>query len=211
MFCGKCGVQNPDNYSFCSACGFSLQRLQPASSAGGTDVSPAPAVEVAARPQVPVTGREALLEPEKHSDAELTRKNYFAAGYAPLRGVGGWLLFFCIMTTIIIPLVTIAEAANSNDPVVILTDVALAILAFCTGLSLWRVRPHALRWVRVYLVVGSCLMMIAGLQRQATYITHEPTSSIYTNPVAGAVVYAVTWWQYFRKSKRVKATFGRNL
>ena len=208
MFCGKCGVQNPDNYSFCSACGFSPQRLQPAPSVGGTAVSPAPAVEVSARPQVPVTEREALLEPEKHIDAELTR---YAPGAGPLRGVGGWLLFFCIVTTIIIPLATMAEAANSNDPVVILTDVALAILAFCTGLSLWRVRTHALRWVRVYLVIGSCLMMIAGLERQATYITHEPTSSIYMNPVAGAVVYAVTWWQYFRKSKRVKATFGRNL
>ena len=205
MFCGKCGVQNPDNYSFCSACGFSLQRLQPASSAGGTAVSPAPAVEVAARPQVTVTEREALLEPEKHIDAELTR---YAPGAGPLRGVGGWLLFFCIATTIISPLVTIAEVANSNDPVVILAVVAVAILAFCTGLSLWRVRPHALRWVRVYLVVGSCLMMIAGVQRQATY---EPTSSSYENPVAGAVGYAITWWLYFRNSKRVKATFGRNL
>lgn len=206
MFCGKCGVQNPDNYSFCSACGFSLQRLQPASSAGGTAVSPVPAVEVAARPQVPVTEREALLEPEKHIDAEVTR---YAPGAGPLRGVGGWLLFFCVVTTIITPLVSMVEAVNSNDPIVILTEVAFTILALCTGLSLWRVRPHALRWVRAYLIAGPCLSMIAvyALQGQATYTTYEPTS----NPVVAAVIFVVTWWQYFRKSKRVKATFGRNL
>jgi hypothetical protein len=204
MFCGKCGVQNPDSYSFCSACGFPLQRLQHASSAGAA-VSPAPAVQVAARPQVPVTVREALLEPEKHIDAELTGITYERTS---LRGVGGWLLFFCIATTIIAPLLNIVDAVTSNDPVVILTEVAFTILAFCTGLSLWRVRPHALRWVRVYLIVGSCLMMVAGLQRQ----TYGPTSSnLYENPVAVAVVYVVTWWQYFRKSKRVKATFGSNL
>src|ERR1035438_9918091 len=141
MFCGKCGVQNPDNYSFCSPCGFPLHGLQPASSAGGTAVSPAPAVEVAARPQVPVTEREALLEPEKHNDAELTRYTHVHPTL-DLRGVGGWLLFFCIVTTILIPLATMGEAATSNDPVLILPDVALAILAFCTGLSLWRVRPQ---------------------------------------------------------------------
>jgi len=104
-----------------------------------------------------------------------------------------------------------AEAANSNDAVLIVPDVALTILAFSTGLSLWRARPHALTWVRVYLIVGPCLAMIAGLQRQANYITYDPASSIYTNPVAGAIGYAVIWWVYFRKSKRVKATFGRNL
>ena len=200
MFCGKCGVQNPNDYSFCSVCGFPLQTLPAASSAGGTAVGPAPQVEGSAQPQVPAAAREAHETPEKQIDGELTR----------LRGVGGWLLLFCVVTTIIIPLANMAEAANSNDAVVILTDVAFTILAFCTGLSLWRVRPHALKWVRVYLIVGPCLGMIAGLQRQATYITYDPTQAA-TNPVAVAVTYAITWWLYFRKSKRVKATFGRNL
>lgn len=28
MFCGKCGTENPNNYSFCSACGFPLRSVR---------------------------------------------------------------------------------------------------------------------------------------------------------------------------------------
>jgi hypothetical protein len=139
-----------------------------------------------------------------------------------LRGVGGWLLLFCIVATIIAPFAHIVDAANSNDTVVILIDVAFTMLAFCTGLSVWRVRHNAFRWVRVYLITAICLGVFAYVISlgQASDISYDPTSPTVAEHIAtrinrsqtiGSVIAAVIWWQYFKKSKRVNATFGKNL
>ena len=162
--------------------------------------------------QVPLVARETVLEPEKHMDDESAR----------LRGVGGWLLLFCIVTAIIAPLAHIADAANSNDTVVILIDVAFTMLAFCTGLSVWRVRHNAFRWVRAYLITAICLGVVAyvislGQASDMTYDSTSPTvaehitTRINRSQTIGSVIAAVIWWQYFKKSKRVNATFGKNL
>jgi hypothetical protein len=139
-----------------------------------------------------------------------------------LRGVGGWLLLFCIVTTIIAPLAHIAAAAKSNDAFTALIDASFTILAFCTGLSVWRVRRHAFRWVRAYLITVLCLGITAYLLSlgQASDTMYGPNSPaiaeliatrINRNETIGSVIAAVMWWQYFKTSKRVNATFGRNL
>ena len=163
-------------------------------------------------PQASVTVSETLSEPEKHMNGELIK----------LRGVGGWLLIFCIVTAIIAPFAHIVEAANSNDTVVILIDVAFTMLAFCTGLSVWRVRHDAFRWVRAYLITAICLGVVAYVISlgQASDISYDPTAPAIAEHIAtrinlsqtiGSVIAAGIWWQYFKKSKRVNATFGRNL
>jgi TPR repeat protein len=158
-------------------------------------------------PQVPVTAPETLSEPEKHVDGEPPR----------LRGVGGWLLLFCIVTTIIAPLAHIADAAKSNDTVVTLIDVSFTILAFCAGLSVWRVRRHAFRWVRAYLIMIFCLgiatyvLSLGQVSDISVTIAELIATRINRSQTVGSVIAAVMWWQYFKKSKRVNATFGRNL
>ena len=163
-------------------------------------------------PQVSVTVTVTLSEPEKHMNGELIR----------LRGVRGWLLIFCIVTAITTPLATIVAAANSNDTGVILIDMAFTMLAFCTGLSVWRVRHDAFRWVRAYLITSICLVVVAYLISlgQASDISYDPTAPTIAEHIAtrinmsqtiGYVTAPVIWWQYFKKSKRVNATFGRNL
>jgi TPR repeat protein len=158
-------------------------------------------------PQVHVTAPETHSEPEKHTDGEPTR----------LRGVGGWLLLFCIVTTIIAPLAHIADAAKSNDTVVTLIDVSFTILAFYTGLSVWRVRRHAFRWVRAYLIMIFCfgiaayVLSLGQASDNSVTIAELIATRINTSQTIGSVIAAVMWWQYFKKSKRVNATFGRNL
>ena len=138
------------------------------------------------------------------------------------RGVRGWLLLFCIVTTITAPLAHLVDAANTNDIVMFLIDVSFATLAFYTGLSVWTVRRHAFRWVRAYLIMTLCLGIAAYVLPlgQAGDIAYGPTSvalaeviatRINTSQTIGSVIAAVMWWQYFKKSKRVKGTFGRNL
>lgn len=147
---------------------------------------------------------EVTEEPEKHMDGEPTR----------LRGVGGWLLLFCIVTTITAPLAHIADAAKTNDTVVGLIDVSFTILAFYTGLSVWRVRRQAFRWVRAYLITVVCLGIVTyilSLGQASDTVAELIATRLNSSQTIGSVIAAVMWWQYFKKSKRVNATFGRNL
>jgi hypothetical protein len=142
-----------------------------------------------------------------------------------LRGTGGWLLLFCIGTAILSPLELLAEAIlrplGPLDIAILrplgLLNVALTALAIYTGVALWRVRPNALGLVKAYfisLVCWAVLEVISGLSAQQSaqisYINYE----VAGREVAGGVAQIITvviWWFYFKKSKRVKATFGRNL
>ena len=181
-----------------------LEEQLPNSAALTTSTSESPGARAKAR--------EALSVSEEHKYGELPR----------LRGVRGWLLLFCVVTTIIAPLAHLADAARTSDAAVFLIDISFTTLAFYTGLSVWRVRRHAFRWVRAYLIVTICLGVVTYVLSlgQANDFAYDPTSAtipeitatrMSTSQTIGSVIAAVIWWQYFKKSKRVNVTFGSNL
>ncbi len=72
MFCGKCGTENPNNHSFCSACGFPLRRVR-------LDATDATALTAAGRDDTHATVEQAQLaaratQPEQVESSKLGRK-----------------------------------------------------------------------------------------------------------------------------------------
>jgi hypothetical protein len=142
------------------------------------------------------------------------------------KGVGGWLLLFCLGLTIFAPLITLANLASAfNDAskvasrfpglmTVITIDalMATAIMAFSiyAGVSLWSIRPGAVKTAKTYLVVFFVytvleipLMLMAGLPSEAN-------EQLLKGSAAGllrAVLYVGVWFSYLTRSRRVKATY----
>jgi hypothetical protein len=132
----------------------------------------------------------------------------------PFRGVGGFLLFFCVATTVFRPLACVAEILRDpHDTFVVVVNLGLAAFSIYTGLTTWRARPNALKLIKVYFIVTlalPCLMIL----RLSTNIKEIVQQSPSENPVANGLkvlIVVAIWWSYFAQSKRVKATFGSNL
>lgn len=144
------------------------------------------------------------------------------------RGVGGWLLFFCISTTVVAPLLVMGSlvilvlalvgvavsGGDSHVAAFLLMSGAASIVVAASGayagLRLWLVRSNALATVRVYLVILGIagvfhavlpgLLLPIGLADQL--LPHGVVRAVAT---AGGAAF---WWLYFSHSRRVKATYG---
>jgi uncharacterized protein DUF2569 len=144
----------------------------------------------------------------------------------PPRGVGGWLLFFCIQVVILGPLLMLGTfvlvALSLAGQRLLLTNAGLYILlraaagaavaavGALAGVYLWMLRPGAVRLARIYLVllallplgllaVSSLFPVPAGVELPAPPV-QVPTTLF---SVAGATF----WWLYFSNSRRVRATY----
>jgi Protein of unknown function (DUF2569) len=142
------------------------------------------------------------------------------------KGVGGWLLFFCISLTVFSPLITIVMGVASYSVAfqlldrfpgvmavtVIDTFLSLGLMAFSVyaGVSLWRVKSGAVQTAKRYLscllayvVVASILPLMAGLPSEA----NEGMILEIIKDASKKVFYVAIWYAYLNKSKRVRATF----
>jgi Protein of unknown function (DUF2569) len=132
----------------------------------------------------------------------------------PFRGVGGFLLIFCVGITVFQPLGCAAEILrNPHDTFVVVLDLGLAAFSIYTGLTTWRARPDALKLIKVYFIVTLALagLMILRVSANIKEIVQQSPSE---NPVKTGLLtlmFVAVWWSYFAQSKRVKATFGSNL
>ena len=143
-----------------------------------------------------------------------------------LRGVGGWLLFFCLSLTLFNPGATVYnlwQAIPQNQPffnaypglfllTVVDSVVSLGIagLSVYAGIVMWRVRPGAVKVARTFLIVGAVYTvlapfapLLAGLPQRANDII---VSSAFTAVGRGVIYYAI-WLSYLTSSKRVRATY----
>ncbi len=124
--------------------------------------------------------------------------------YPELVGVGGWLWLFCFLVTIH-PLATILETIIRPWTYWNVPLLCYSAVSALTGYSVWRMTPRALLFTRLFLITWFCLGALA----------------LINDVVAGTLsdrgrdfefmIEAVVWFLYFRKSKRVKATFGRSI
>lgn len=144
-----------------------------------------------------------------------------------LKGVGGWLLLFCISLTFLNPAMTLYNLYNvipANSPffarfpglfVLTYADAAVSLviagLSIYAGIALWRVRPRAVAAARTFLIAGAAYVvlspfapLLAGLPKAANDII---VSSAFTTIGRGIVYYAI-WLSYLSSSKRVQATYA---
>jgi hypothetical protein len=142
------------------------------------------------------------------------------------KGVGGWLLFFCLSLTVFSPLITIvAIAASYTDTIQLLdrfpgmtaitvidTFLSVGVMAFSVyaGVGLWRVKPCAVQTAKRYLL---CLLAYTAVESILPFMAGLPSDmneTLITEVLRDAsrkVIYIAIWYSYLNKSKRVMATF----
>lgn len=135
-----------------------------------------------------------------------------------LRGVGGWLLFFCISLTIISPIMHVIIAAQALNnlararvPIETLLRLGLvgaiysglAVFSCFAGVMLWMEKPRAVSVAKAYLLVGAVLPIFLFLALHLAGIQVHLSRVIFRRIVSSAV-----WYSYLEASRRVKITYG---
>jgi hypothetical protein len=134
----------------------------------------------------------------------------FAAGLADRQRVGGWLLFFCISTTILTPLgnlPTLVQTATLGSPWALYNFILMAF-SLVVGIAVWQVSPSAIPLVRAYFIA---LAMWELLRISYVVVTAGSSMDLQMALRIRTLIWVVVWAAYFQKSQRVRATFGRNL
>jgi hypothetical protein len=151
--------------------------------------------------------------------------------------VGGWLLFFCISITILAPLRTVynifvnysnsiqmadffklypeISTLNNWD---LITQILVRLFGIYAGVSLWKVKFGALKIVKKYLIINLSVSAILcfGFFIFLSSMTNLPPlilDLIKRNTIRNssiALIYFVTWYLYFKRSKRVNNTYKEN-
>ena len=193
MTCPNCGQAVQGAERFCVNCGTDLTK--PMSAPSAVPVSPSAAAPAFAEcvPQA----ASPVAQP--------------VAG--ELRGVGGWLLLFCIWITIVDPIYALRLLPflryihlNWTLPLSLL----LIGYGVVTGIHLWRGRVGALMLLRVYFGLMLALTLFSiGLLFYGTLGMHISIWSVFA--WCRTFAFLGIWVTYFRVSKRVRATYGANL
>ena len=145
------------------------------------------------------------------------------------KGVGGWLVFFCVVLTILAPLhfigqfsITWEEAQPAfaqfpNIQTAIIWEnagsIALLIYGFFVGCMIWRGNPDGRKIAKKFLLVQ--LFGFIGIEFIAIVIMGDLPFQVVAS-VFGAAIGAILanlfwfliWWFYFKKSIRVRNTYG---
>jgi hypothetical protein len=190
MFCMRCGQDVPETAQFCASCG------QPAR----LPVTPSPAASYGAAPPPP--------QQTGVSTPETAQEN--------LKGVAGWLLFFCIGFTVLWPLWVLGQYAFYSIGFRLIGVLGLLRMVFgiVVGVFLWTGNRAALVLLRVYFVI-SALLLAWSIYNVGTFmLRYHAMSGIlmsWTRSQAPYVLFLVLGIAYFAMSERVRATFGENL
>lgn len=183
MFCARCGEQIPDASQICPLCGreASLQ------------VDPPAPLPTASYPRSTALTHPVIIGP---------------------RGVGGWLLFFCVSLTILAPLNILMRASAGwrlTSPY-LLSDLGV-LYGMVVGAALWLTRPISLMLLRIYFMIAGATAVLSVLNLvSAALRAHKSFFLLPTfTPTFSAVGFLLLWFAYFRKSARVRNTYGSNL
>lgn len=134
-----------------------------------------------------------------------------------LVGVGGWLALFILGMTIFSPILTALNLVKEFEGLGLVAifdaviSVPLMFFGIYAGVRLWKIRPNAVRTAKRYLVayfVYSAAILLLVILGSISAQTNEKTSSQEIVTVARSFIYAIIWYSYLAKSKRVAATYA---
>jgi hypothetical protein len=185
VFCARCGQQIPDASEICPLCGQQTTlKLDPV---------PAPAPAELRPPYAFVTIPQNL---------------------GP-SGIGGWLLLYCIGLSVLTPLIGMAELSvllrSVNYEYVL--DFIRALYGTVVGIVLLTKRPIAIFLLRIYFIVVAATLLLT-LLRLIAFALRPHNSMALGRGVTAVMVqtgFSILWFAYFRKSERVRNTYGANL
>ena len=127
--------------------------------------------------------------------------------------VGGWLLFFCVVTSIVSPVITLLQILRHVLSVNWYDLFAFVVAAFTSfvALNVWMVTKSAfilLKSLFIFMLVFGCLATAAAF---FVWWSEGDLDSVTMIVGLRQILFVLIWWPYFSASKRVKATFGANL
>jgi predicted membrane channel-forming protein YqfA (hemolysin III family) len=98
--------------------------------------------------------------------------------------------------------------ATQFHPLTLVTA-AITVLGVITGITLWTKSARAIPMVQVYfLTLGGFALFDLGILLTTG---GSDDDGLVTVSYVRTVIYVIIWAIYFRRSERVRATFGRNL
>lgn len=138
--------------------------------------------------------------------------------------VAGWLLFFCLILTLMYPASNLYQIVTNTVPSLIrehspalvsllsiycMIFTALAVFSVIAGLKLWLVRPGAVRfartWLWTYLVANFAYFVLWLMIAKSTQSGTLAEMGWYH--VVGPIASFTLWYVYLEHSKRVRATY----
>jgi hypothetical protein len=139
------------------------------------------------------------------------------------RGVKGWLLLFVLLLTVFNPIATgsvlLAKFLGFNAVLYfgfadLFWIVVITLFGVYAGIMLWAVKPRAVKKAKAYLLMYGAYAVYLAVYNFYILKPSDP-SAAQIGATAGAfiriLVYVGLWWAYFKRSKRVKATYGEAL
>lgn len=224
MFCNWCGAAAVGNeVRFCSKCGRRLSTIY----FGQAGVPPPPIQSLQA--PGPVHGPVATVPNFSVEDNETFPRVCIAVQ------VRGYLLLFCVGSTVLFPAACCLDAINlltsvrpliASDSLLLITVLVMlgiAILSVAAGAAVWSNKSARLAVVRVLLVATFAAALLVGASQAIQQIDVQRANEIrlavddppmVNMPEAGAPIaigWAIGWFLYFRHSRRVEESFGSNL
>jgi hypothetical protein len=201
MFCIECGSGNPEGALFCHKCG---RRTVAAEHAA-----------------------EVRLEGPAERAPIFSASTVSSDDYTALVGVKGWLKFFCIVLTVISPLLMLGQISlnwretepylstfpNLRTAAVLENCFLLAMMGFSilAGSALWSRKHGAVDLTKKFLVVSLAYSMVSPFLLIAlTNLPAEVNNEIVKEGIKGAIrgiVFFTVWFSYLKVSKRVRHTY----
>jgi hypothetical protein len=149
-----------------------------------------------------------------------------APAASPYKGVGGWLLLFCLALTVLSPLVTLVSLVGGYSEsskyfnqfpgllrinvIDAILSVSLMAFSIYAGIGLWTLRPGAVQMAKRYLwfflgyhAIAAFLPFLAGLPSAA----NDAMLAEVAKDTFRGVIYFAVWYSYLNKSERVRATY----
>jgi hypothetical protein len=143
------------------------------------------------------------------------------------RGVGGWLLLFCVTLTLLMPAATIIATWISWPEAEVLAEwpgltralwfslageALIHLYAIRTGILLWREAPGSLARAKRFLLAllgwrVAAPFLLTGLAQLPDFAA-EAMLAEGLKDSARTAGFVAAWWLYLRRSKRVAATYG---
>jgi len=155
-------------------------------------------------------------------------------------GVGGWLALWCVSVALIGPLYFFFHASEqiaqtsltlvmfgSQSWVGVVSEVVLGLqfvtvlYSIATVLCVFAVKPYALKMVFIYFLLWAavealaCVLIVLFVRVAGTNLASDAVANEAMGAAVGSVLRDLTvlgvWFIYFKRSKRVRNTFGRNI
>lgn len=142
------------------------------------------------------------------------------------KGVGGWLLFLCVVLTIISPLFAVVGTLSGLEDtehlfgmypgfaammrIEAVLALVMAALSIYAGLLLWGVKPGAVQKAKRILLVFIGLSAITAVTSFMSDLPSGFNDEVVISGIMTLVrtgVFVAIWHSYLSKSRRVAATY----